>query len=275
MSAVSGFSPTPSSSTTVRLHPREHGAYAILGMPLLTALLIGGLTSVGLLTTVAAIAGFLANEPLLIVSGRRGKRTRFSAPFARRALVALLSVAIACGGLALWQGTTGVRVALVACGLLAFAGFGFSATGRQRSLTAQFIGIIGLTMPSAAVLLAGGVDVWLTMGVCSAWILGRIATTTSVRSVVARHKASLHRRVPRGNDLILVLVAATFVAGLTLDLQAWLTVSPLLLAAAALRVWPPDVRDIRQLGWRLLAVNVVSCLWMVAWYAAPLTTANV
>lgn len=176
MSAISSFSPTP--STPVRLRPRGHGAYAILGMPLLTALLIGGPSSVGLLTTVAAIAGFLANEPLLIVCGRRGQRTRSAVPVARRTLVTLLSIATVSGSLALWQGTTGVRVALVA-------------------------------------------------------------------------------------------------SGLAMELPMWRTISLLLLAAGVLRVWPPEVLNLGQLGWRLLAVNVLSCLWMVAWYASPVTTVSV
>lgn len=155
MKAVTSFTATRSASTPVRLHPREHGAYAILGMPLVTALLIDGLTSVGLLTSVSAIAGFLAHEPLLIVCGCRGHRTRSAVPVAWRALIALTSLAAFCGGCALWQGTASVRVALVACGLLAAVGFGFSATGRQRSLTAQIIGIIGLMLVCLRVLIPG------------------------------------------------------------------------------------------------------------------------
>jgi len=51
--------------TPARLHPKEHGAYEILGMPLLAALLIGGVNAVGVLTILATVVGFLANEPLM------------------------------------------------------------------------------------------------------------------------------------------------------------------------------------------------------------------
>ena len=47
--------------------PREHGAYGQLAFPLVTALVIAGVTLSGVLIAVAAIAGFLAHEPLLVL----------------------------------------------------------------------------------------------------------------------------------------------------------------------------------------------------------------
>ena len=254
-----------------RLHPKEHGAYAILGMPLLAALLIGGVTAVGVLTILAAVAGFLANEPLMVAWGRRGQRARSATPTATRVLVTLLLIAGVSGSLALWLGTPGVQTALLGCAVFAALGFGLSAGGWQRTLTAQLVGIVGLTLPSVVVLLAGGIELRLALALSSAWMIGRVATTTAVRSVVARSKASLQRRVPFINDVILLLVASAAAIGMSTGIGEWITVSPLLLAAVALRLWPPAMKDIRNLGWRLVAVNVVSCVWMVAWYAAPFT----
>ena len=58
------------------LWPREHGAYAQLAAPLLTALVIVRPTVAAALLALAACIAFLANEPLLVVLGHRGKRMR-------------------------------------------------------------------------------------------------------------------------------------------------------------------------------------------------------
>ncbi len=257
-------------SAPVRLRPREHGAYTILAIPLLPAVLIGGLSTVGILTIVAAVAGFMAHEPLMVAWGRRGQRAQSATPAAMRLLLSLLLVAGVSGIAAVWLATDRVRVALVGCTVLAGIGFAISVSGRQRNLAAQLVGIVGLTLPSAAVMLSGGVDFSLAVGLCSAWVLGRVATTTAVSGVVARNKSSMQRRVPMVNDLILALVAAAFVFGMSSGIREWTTIVPLLMAALALRFWPPAMKDIRSLGWRLVAVNVVTCLWMVAWYAPRL-----
>ena len=259
----------PPNSTQVKLRPREHGAYSILGMPLLAGLLIGGVTPIGVLTTIAAVAGFLANEPLLVVWGNRGQRAKQSGTAATPTLICLLVTAIVCGGVALFLGSVPVQITLLFSLLLAVLGMVLSVMGHQRRLTAQIVGILGLTMPSAVVLLAGQTDKWLTLALTTGWVLGRIATTTSVRSIFSRQRASQNRRVPRIHDLILFSVGAVLIAGCFSGIAAWLTTTPLLLVAVLLRIRPASIQGIRRLGWELVAVNIVSCAWMVIWYAGP------
>lgn len=54
------------------LKPKEHGAYAILAIPLVTGLVAAGPTLVGGCIAAAAFTGFLAHEPLLVTLGHRG-----------------------------------------------------------------------------------------------------------------------------------------------------------------------------------------------------------
>ncbi len=54
------------------LLPREHGAYAQLGFPLVTALALGDLGVAPLLLVVGIIAVFLVHEPVMVLSGGRG-----------------------------------------------------------------------------------------------------------------------------------------------------------------------------------------------------------
>ena len=64
----------PRCDAAANLKPKEHGAYAILAIPIVTAILVTGPTVVGLCVAVASLAGFLAHEPLLVALGHRGAR---------------------------------------------------------------------------------------------------------------------------------------------------------------------------------------------------------
>ena len=91
-----------SSQPAASLNPKEHGAYAILSVPIATAFLIAGPTMPGLCIALAALAGFFANEPLLVAWGHRGSRAQRTTPSAMRRLAILTAITVACGSLAWW-----------------------------------------------------------------------------------------------------------------------------------------------------------------------------
>ena len=253
-------------TSPVRLHPKEHGAYAIVGVPLVVALFIGGLNPVAVLAAIATIAGFVANEPLMVLSGRRGERARLSTPSALTALEVLLLITVFFGSTAFWLGSESVRIVLMACAVFAVAGFAMSVAGWQRTFIAQLTGIVGLTLPSAVVLLAGGMDSPSVVCLSAAWVLGRVATTTAVRSVVAFQKTSTHHHVPRINDFVLASVVLGCAGGFFFGVSACLLIAPLIASAIYLRLQPPLISRMRQIGYSLLAANLVSGLWMIVWY---------
>ena len=80
-----------------KLKPKEHGAYAILGIPIVTSLVITGTTVVGVSVAAASVAGFLAHEPLLVAWGHRGSRAKQSTPSAAKRLTLLLGIMLVCG----------------------------------------------------------------------------------------------------------------------------------------------------------------------------------
>jgi hypothetical protein len=253
-------------TSPVRLHPKEHGAYAIVGVPLVVALVIGGLNPVAVLATIATIAGFVANEPLMVLAGRRGERARLSTPSALSTLQVLLLITIFFGSAAFWLGSGRVQVALIACTAFAVAGFAMSVAGWQRTFIAQLTGIVGLTLPSAVVLLAGKMDSLSAVCLSAAWIMGRVATTTAVRSVVAFQKTSTHHHVPRINDIVLAFVVLGCAGGFFSGVFECLLITPLIASAIYLRLQPPLISHMRQIGYSLLAANIVSGLSMIAWY---------
>ena len=257
---------TASRHSGTPLHPKEHGAYAIVGVPLVVALAIGGFNIVTALIVMATIAGFLANEPLMVLWGRRGRRVQLATPSAFRVLLLRLTAAFVCGALAFGLGTNSVRITLVLCFVISTVAFAMSAAGWQRTLAAQLIGIVGLTLPSVAILLAGGMDVGIALRLGVAWVVGRIATTISVRSVVAIQKESTHHHVPVINDVLLIGAAVACVSGCFSLAWECLLVTPLIIAAAALRLQPPQIRHMRRIGYSLLGANVVTSLAIIAWW---------
>src|SRR6185503_1061213 len=89
-------------SVSRSLLPREHGAYVQLLAPLATALVARTPTWQAALLAIAAACAFLANEPLLVMLGHRGKRIRSSdGARAQRRLLGLGLVAIATGTIGL------------------------------------------------------------------------------------------------------------------------------------------------------------------------------
>lgn len=253
----------PGAAPPVPLYPKEHGAYAILGIPLAAALVIGGTSAVAVLTAVAAIAGFVAHEPLMVSLGRRGHRAQVATPHAKRRLTALALVAAGSGGLAFYWASPEVRLALVVCLLFAGLGCGMSIANRHRTLAAQLIDIMSLTVPGSVILLAGGVPLGLAFRFWLAWVIGRIATTTAVHSTIAGQKASAQGRVPRINEVLVAASIACGAVGIALGQNEWIAIAPLLGAAVYMRCRPPLRSRMRQIGWILLVVNGVSAVWMV------------
>lgn len=258
------FRPIGVRAKPARLYPREHGAYAILAVPLATALAVAGLTLETVLIGIAGVTAFLAHEPLLIVSGGRGTRARAATPAAMRLLRVQLAVVATCGGLAFFWGETTVRRGLALCLIFAAISLVISVSGHNRTLPAQICGIGGLTLPSAVVLAAGGVGLNTAIQFWLIWVAGRIATTVSVRSVIARYKASAPKLTIRIGDALLVASGVVVCVGIFSSGALWTLALPMLVAAAVLRFANPHPIAIKRIGWSLLAVNIASGLLMIA-----------
>lgn len=240
------------------LKPKEHGAYAILGVPILTSLLIAGPTWVGLCVAVASVAGFLAHEPLLVALGHRGARAQRTTPAARRRLGVLLAVTIAGGGVAMVAGDTSVRWSLLGCGVLAVAGFALAIAAKHRTLGGQLLGVVGLSAPCVPILLAGEVSRSLTWQAWGAWLIGFTSTTLAVRAVIAAQKRqprTLHGTAMGG---LSILVAVLTFNGFTLPVVTL----PMIGMSWYLMFDPPHARQLKRVGWTLVAGTVLSAVWM-------------
>ncbi|WP_442505853.1 YwiC-like family protein [Novipirellula sp. SH528] len=242
-----------------KLKPKEHGAYAILGIPIVTSLAITGPTVVGVSVAAASVAGFLAHEPLLVAWGHRGKRAKQNTPSATKRLGTLLAITVMFGTLALALGSPSVRGSLLGCSVLAISGFALAIAGKHRTLGGQMWGVIGLSVPCVPILLAGGLSFADTMQIWTTWLVGFAATTMAVRGVIAaqkRHSRQIHWL---SISALSILVAVTTFAEYSLTI----TTLPMLAMSWYLMLDPPHARQLKRVGWTLVVGTVATAVWML------------
>ncbi|WP_063825895.1 YwiC-like family protein [Rhodopirellula europaea] len=241
-----------------KLKPKEHGAYAILGIPIVTALAIAGPSVVGACVAVAAVTGFLAHEPLLVSLGHRGSRAQRTTPAASRRLAVLLFVTLACGTMAIAMGSNVVRWSLAGCGILAVASFALAIAGKHKTLGGQLFGVFGLSVPCVPIMLADGFGISTTNEAWSTWLIGFTATTMAVRGVIAAQKR--HSRLVHWTAMIglTLLVTGLTLAGFRLPIATL----PMLAMSWYLMFDPPPAKQLKRVGWTLVVGTIASAAWM-------------
>lgn len=245
---------------TAKLKPKEHGAYAILAIPITAAIIVAGPTVVGLCISVASVAGFLAHEPLLVAIGHRGKRAQRTTPAARNRLLVLLTLGLLSGLTGFALGDHSIRFALLGCIVLAVISFSVALAGKHRTLAGQLLGVVGLSVPCIPILLAGSVDSTIALQTWITWILGFSATTMAVRGVIAaqkRQSRSLHWMTLSG----LTLATGLFWA---FNMHLPVVILPMLGMSWYLMFAPPPAKQLKRVGWTLVLGTVITAIWMVA-----------
>lgn len=260
-------SPHPPSKSA-DLKPKEHGAYAILMIPLGLALVLAGPTWAGIWIAIAAVSGFFAHEPLLVAYGKRGSRAQRSTPQARSRLLAFTSAAIISGLLALFASSTWGRLSLLVCLLLAVSSFAIAVSGKHRTLWGQLWGIVGLSAPSVPILLAGDVSLDQALKIWAVFLIGFAATTLAVRSVIAAQKRQ--PRVLHGVILSVLSIVTLILMG---QAHHWiLAVTPMVAMSWYLLLQPPSAKQLKRVGWSLVSGTVLTALLtaLVFWYPGQL-----
>ena len=254
------FMPNVSQPKAISLLPREHGAYAQLGVALAAGLALVAASPRAWAQALATALAFLASEPFLVLWGRRGevaKRQGFRAAGRRLALcLALLLPAL---GLA-WAGAAQQQIISVLPGL----GFGLALLGlflvrREHSLPGELLAAGAFSFAALPVAILGGANqnrAWvLALGLTALHGLG----TTLVRGVLSSLKQG-SARAPRGVAVFLglALIGGVLAAPLP-KILAW---APVPLAATALWVFaaPPFPRNLRTVGWILTLGSALGAL---------------
>ncbi len=250
--------------------PREHGAYGQLLMPLVTALLLGGLTVGSIALTMGVLAAFFAHESVLILLGQRGRRARDAE--ARRARfwgLALGALSLAGAGLgARALGAEG-RASLVALACLAAALFALIVGKREKSLVGELIAAAALTGVSFPVAVAGGAPLRVAAMATSVWALGFSLAVLAVRGVIAATSTKAGGgptpgRISCASAVLVVLVAAALAASAGLPGVVPVALAPFASASVALFVSPPHARQLKKVGWALVLASTLAGAILVA-----------
>ena len=233
------------------LWPREHGAYFQLAIPVVVACLRHTPSVAMLLITAAAGLAFVANEPLRVALGHRGRRRRAEDGRRARTHLAVLVPAAAGLGLAgLAVAPAGTITAALIVAVPVAVAIACAVRRTAHTLPGELVATVALTGASLPVQIAGGVaraaalDVWL------GWSLGFAASTIAVHRVIARHKraASLIDRA------CAVGLAGGLAACLVFASPGRAIAAPLIGLAAILVIAPPSAARLRAIGLTTAAV---------------------
>ena len=239
----------------------------------MTVFLGGSPTTSTWLLAIAAVACFVANEPLLVLVGQRGTRTqREESGRAKRALLisVLFALAAGIGGLAL--APRAAQFAVVLPLLLGGTLVMLAIQGLERSVFGEVLAAATLSSVAVPLGLTAGLDLTSALAVALIWAVTALLGTAVVRLTVARTKAKTPHelqtvRVKRAALIAVCLgvigvgVAAPFGSRIGLwVLAAAVPVALVVLIMAALR---PTARRLRLMGWSLVFANLLSLIAVV------------
>jgi hypothetical protein len=250
------------------LLPREHGAYAQLGFPLLTGLFYAGGHPGAVAFAVAAVAGFLAHEPMAVIMGMRGVRIRDALVRpARRRLWLLVAV----GGVALvaalvlaplraWQAAVVPAVpALILIPL--FLTDRIKTIGGEAIAAAAFSAVL---LPVALSGVASWAEAWTAAAV---WLGATLLAIVVVHAVKASHKGRPRARwlVPAAPALALLVALTAVAAALWLPYPAvrCLAVLPPAATSFGVGLVRPHPRHLKRIGWSVVGANVLTLVLLL------------
>jgi hypothetical protein len=250
------------------LLPKEHGAYAQLGAPLLAALLARPPRPAGLALAVAAVAALVAHESWLVAQGLRGARAlRDDGPVAQRRMF-VLSVLFAAGAAhGLFYMPAGARLYVAIPAALAAVMGGFCLARAEHTGAGEAVAAVTLSSASLPVALADGLPPGAAFTIWLVFAAGFLVFTATVRAVTAR----IRRPADWWAGPLAAALAIGVLAAAGAMARADLVGAPAFAAAAAfsalavpLALVRPGPRHLRLIGWVLALVSVGAAVALAA-----------
>jgi hypothetical protein len=243
------------------LLPREHGAYAQIIFPLITALALGGITPAALLLVAAAVTIFLAHEPLLVLLGSRGGRAKREAgAIARRRMIWLVVIGMPAGLVGLWLSPPAARIG--ASIPLALAVFLAPLVFRRQEKTALGELLVAVTLSATLipVAVAGGAALPVAAGASAVWAIVFALGTLTVRGIIARAKKTVapswRHYIGPGLSVAAIALAVLLALADGVPALAAVAVVPTAVVALAFGLAGVHPRNLRRMGWSLVASNL-------------------
>jgi len=252
--------------------PKEHGAYGQLTLPVVTALAGAGVSTAGLAVAIAAAACFLAHEPASILLGLRGVRAkREQGRAAARWLGWCALTAAAAGAVSLMTIPDSVgwslAVPVVPAALLAVV----TMSGREKSWYGETLAAIAFSALAVPIAMSAGSPAAVAVAIALPFALLFVTSTLAVRSVILRVRGGGDPRASAATGRSAAAIMASGAAG-----TAWLSwlgvlpaetlgaIGPGLLAVLAIVMRPPPPTRLRNVGWTLVAISVLTGMVVIA-----------
>jgi len=247
---------------SISLMPREHGAYAQLGVSLAAGLALAPSSPRAWAQVLATILVFLASEPFLLLLGRRGEAARIQTAYSARRRIRLCLTLCLPALLLAWKGATLRQGVSVFPGMiLGLFLLGLFLAKREHSAPGELLAAAAFSCSAPPVSILGGVQsrkaLALALGLAALHGLG----TVLVRSFLGALKRQ--NALPR---ILPVALGLALSGGALASRLPWLmAVAPAPLTAAALWVLlaPPSPRSLRAVGWTLAAGSALGALLFV------------
>lgn len=243
------------------LIPREHGAYAELGFPLLSGLVLGSAGLASWLFVVAALLLFVANEPLVVLLGVRGKRMQQEQAGAARRLLAILGgLGVAAGLAALWLSPPIARWMALIPGVLAACLVPVVLSKNLKSLTGEVIAAAAFSAMHLPVAAAGGATGVLLWGPAPLWFVTTVVATLAVHAIKARVTGATPWMPAAAlwSGWLALLVASAIAFWLPYWRVVALAACLPLAGAIVVNHLALSPRRLKQVGWTVVAANAVA-----------------
>lgn len=252
--------------------PREHGAYGQLLLPLATALAIADIRVSAILTALAAIAAFVAHEPLVVLLGGRGVRARQERRGQAEAWLAVSGgVAVLAGLAAVASASADMRWLFAVPLALATALALLLLSGREKSTAGEITSALAFASVSLPIIGIDTASPRLGFVVAFTFACLFIVSTLGVRIVVLRTRRGGDPHAVRVTRL--QVAAALVVTAIGIPLIAWseagtgfaaMAVLPGIAVATTLAFRPPPASRLRTVGWTLLSTTAFLAVALVA-----------
>lgn len=249
------------------LVPREHGAYAELGFPLLSGLVLGGGTAAGWLYAAAAYLLFVANEPLMVLLGVRGKRAQAEQAGAARVQLAAFGLLGAAAGLAaLWLTPPAARWLALVPAAFAAALVPVVLARNLKTLAGETVAAAAFSAMHLPVAASGGVAGVLLWGPVPMWFVTTMVATLAVHAIKSRVTGA--RPWVVGGAMGSAWAALALALALAALVPEWRVVAIAaclpLAGAAVVNHLAPSPRKLKQVGWAVVAANALAVAVLAA-----------
>ncbi len=253
------------------LLPKEHGAYGQMIFPLLTAMLVSGVSVGSLCFAIAVVAGFLVHEPVLVLLGLRGPRARRELGASAIWWVAGLTALLVVAGLAAvgWMAPAerfSVALPLVPAAYLFVA----AITGKGKSIGAEVAVAIAFSLAAVPLALLGGPSLMAGAMVALAFTSNFVLATLAVRVVIAKvrgggnpRQVAAMRRWVYGLAVAIVAACAAAASRGAIPWLPLIAIAPGVVAATWIATSPPPPARLKAVGWALVTTSAVVMLLLI------------